>query len=49
MSASAVKVLFAALGEEPDETLTEYLISALEGDEAGSMDLAELLDIVAGV
>ena len=48
MASSAVKGLFAALGEAPDETLSAYLISTLEDSEAGLNDLAELQDIVAG-
>ena len=43
---SAVNGLFAALGEEPDETLSAYLISMLQDEEA--LDFAELKDIVAG-
>lgn len=46
MMLSAVNGLFAALGEEPDETLSAYLISMLQDEEA--LDFAELKDIVAG-
>ena len=46
MTASAVNGLFAALGEEPEETLAAYLVSTLQGDEA--LDFVELKDIIAG-
>ena len=48
MSSPAVRGLFAALGEEPDETLTTYLISILEDAETELLDLAELQDVVSG-
>lgn len=47
MSSHAVRGLFAALGEEPDETLSTYLISIL-GDAETDLDLAELQDVVSG-
>lgn len=48
MSSHAVRGLFAALGEEPDETLSTYLISILGDAETDLLDLAELQDVVSG-
>lgn len=48
MSSHAVRGLFAALGEEPDETLSTYLVSILEDAETELLDLAELQDVVSG-
>lgn len=49
MSSDAITALFAALGEEPDETLFEYLHSILEDSEiTESLELAELQDILSG-
>lgn len=49
MSGEAVTSLFAALGEEPDETLFEYLNSILEDGEATeTLELGELQDILSG-
>ena len=49
MSSEAVTALFAALGEQADETLLEYLNSILEDAEATeSLDLGELQDILSG-
>lgn len=47
MSSHAVRGLFAALGEAPDETLSSYLISILEDADAELVDLVELQDVVS--
>ena len=47
MAALAVADFFVALRETPEDTLSTYLISALEDNTVDTADLLELQDIIA--
>ena len=48
MAQSAIDYLFQSLGEQPEDTLTAYLITLLQENSPDSMELPELQEVIAG-